>query len=75
MTEIVTVMEDAAQEWADKQQPANHRAAELLAMTANCHRRKNSRTFKAADFLSQKTSPETPGAEYVRLHLQLSTLC
>jgi hypothetical protein len=60
-------MEDAAEEWLAKEQPANNRIAELLAMTANCHRKKGSRAFKAADFLPRKPVIETPEQEAARV--------
>jgi hypothetical protein len=60
-------MDDAAQEWIAKQQPANARTAELLAMTANCHRKKGARAFKAADFLPKKPVIETPEQEAARV--------
>ena len=60
-------MEDAAQEWIAKEQPANNRIAELLAMTANCHRKKGARPLKAADFLPKKRIEETPEQEAARV--------
>lgn len=68
------MLEDAIAEWAAKEKPANQRTAELLAMTANCHRKKGQRPFKAADFLPKQKREETHEEEYNRLMLQFSRL-
>ena len=67
VAEIREVLEDAAQEWIAKEQPANNRIAELLAMTANCHRKKGAPAFKAAHFLPKKPVLETPEQEAARV--------
>ena len=58
--ETLLIIKEADRERKQWERLADARSASLMALIANCHRRKGAKAFKPADFMAPEDDDDTP---------------